>query len=53
VARFGAANLNGEIIMAVSAIVGITALIGTLALFAIAGIILALIDKRLDAGREH
>lgn len=39
--------------MSVSAIVGSSLLIGVLVLFLLVGAILALVDKRVDAGREH
>lgn len=39
--------------MSVSAIVGTTALIGILTLFVLIGLILAVVDKRLAAKREH
>lgn len=39
--------------MSVSAIVGTTALIGVLVLFALIGFILAVVDKHFDAKREH
>lgn len=46
-------NTNGENLMSVSAIVGTTALIGILTLFVLIGLILAVVDKRLAAKREH
>ncbi len=39
--------------MTISAIVGSALLIGALTLFLLAGFALALVDKRLDAKREH
>ena len=39
--------------MSVSAIVGTVLLLGALGLFILAGIVLAVLDKRLDAKREH
>lgn len=39
--------------MTVSAIVGTTALLGILTLFALIGLILSVVEKRLAAKREH
>lgn len=39
--------------MTISAIIGSSLLIGALTLFLLAGLVLALVDKRLDAKREH
>ena len=39
--------------MSISAIIGTTLLIGALTLFLLAGFVLALVDKHLDAKREH
>ncbi len=39
--------------MSISAIVGSVLLIGALALFLLAGVALAAVDKHLDAKREH
>jgi hypothetical protein len=46
-------NPDGECIMTVSAIVGTTALLGILTLFALIGLVLSVVEKRLAAKREH
>ena len=46
-------NSMGALTMSISAIVGSVLLIGALALFLLAGVALAAVDKHLDAKREH
>ena len=39
--------------MSVSAVVGTTALVGILGLFILVGLILMVVDKHMEAKREH
>lgn len=46
-------NLDGEIIMLVSGIIGTASLVAVLVLLLVGGLALAVVDKKVDAHRQH
>lgn len=46
-------NLSGEIIMLISGIIGAGSLVAVLVLLLVGGLVLAVVDKKVDAHRQH